>query len=611
MKRASISLLSNLTRRKPNTKSSTPLLPKNYKTTSTNYHSSSSALNPCNCNNKKTTLLSKPTTFNTNPNRNLNTLIEKPAEISSRERKRKEKSQLEEAFESANDSESMLQAFKEMESCFSEKELGMACLKLGLRLDQEGTDPEKTLAFANRALNALEKDGNKPCLSVAMCLQLLGSVNHSLNKFNDSLGYLNRANRMLGRLEGEYCSVDHLRPVQHAVQLEIANVKTAMGRREEALENLKKCLEIKELTLDEESKELGVGNRDLAEAFVAILNFKEALPYALKALEIHKSGLGLNSVEVAHDRRILGVIYSGLEEHEKALEQNQLSQKVLKNWGLSSDLLRAEIDAANMQIALGKYDAAIATLQSVVQHTDKDSETRAVVYISIGKALCNQENFADSKRCLQIACGILEKKETVSPVEVSEAYLEISMQYETMNELEAAISLLRRTLALLEKLPQEQHSEGSVSQRLGWLLLLTGKVQEAIPYLENAAERLKESFGPKHFGVGYVYNNLGAAYLELDRPQSAAQMFAVAKEIMDVSLGPHHADSIDACQNLSKAYSAMGSNTLAIEFQQRAIDAWESHGPSALDELTEARRVLVQLKEKAYGASLNQIPKIA
>lgn len=50
---------------------------------------------------------------------------------------------------------------------------------------------------------------------------------------------------------------------------------------------------------------------------------------------------------------------------------------------------------------------------------------------------------------------------------------------------------------------------------------------------------------------------MGAAYLELNRPQSAAQVFALAKDIMDTALGPHHVDSIEACQNLSKAYSAM------------------------------------------------------
>ncbi|XP_012085333.2 protein KINESIN LIGHT CHAIN-RELATED 1 [Jatropha curcas] len=609
MKRASISLFSHLSRQK--TKTLTSLLSRNYISDSTHsssssFHSSTNYLIPCT---KTTGLILKTRQFQASPSRNIDTLVETNTQISSRQRKINEKSELEETFESAETAEEMLQAFKEMEASFDEKELGLASLKIGLKLDQEGEDPEKTLSFASRALKVLDKDNSKPSLLVAMALQLMGSANYSLKRFNDSLGYLNRANRVLVRLEAEgNIDVDDIKPVLHAVQLELSNVKTAMGRREEGLENLRTCLEIKEMTLEKDSKELGVAHRELAEAYVAVLNFKEALPFGLKALEIHRSGLGNNSVEVAYDRRLLGVIYSGLEEHEKALEQNQLSQKVLKNWGLSSDLLRAEIDASNMHIALGRYDEAIDTLKGVVQYTEKDGETRALVFISMAKALCNQEKFADSKRCLEIACGILDKKETVSPVEVAEAYSEIAMQYETMNEFETAISLLKRTLSMLEKLPQEQHSEGSVSARIGWLLLLTGKVPQAIPYLESAAERLKECFGSKHFGVGFIYNNLGAAYLELDRPQSAAQMFAVAKDIMDVALGPHHADSIEACQNLSKAYGAMGSYSLAIEFQQQVIDAWESHGPSARDELLEAQRRLEQLKAKARGASINQLP---
>lgn len=542
MRRASASFLSRLTRLTP--KTLCPVLARSYVGES------------CSISNG---LLFKPHgSFNSNPSRNLDTLAEQPAQVSSRQRKLQEKSELEEAFESAKTVDDMLGTFKKMESSFNERELGLASLKIGLKLDQEGENPEKILEYAGRALRVLDT-GEKPNVLLAMTLQLMGSANYTLKRFNDSLGYLNRANRLLIRFEEEgSLSVEDIRPVHHAVLLELANVKTALGRREEAIGNLRKCLEIKEMMFEEGSIELGKANRDLAEAYVAVLNFKEALPFSLKALEIHKNQLGNNSVEVAHDRRLLGVIYSGLEEHAKALEQNELSRKVLNNWGMRSDLIRAEIEAANIQIALGKYEKAIQTLKVVVQKTEKDSETRAMVFISMAKALCEQEKFVDSKRCLEIACGILDKKETSSPSEVAEAYSEISMQYETMNDFEPAISLLKRALALLEKLPQEQHSEGSVSARIGWLLLLTGKVHQAIPYLEGAAETLEGCFGSKHFGIGYIYNNLGAAYLELDRPQSAAQMFAVAKDIMDVALGPHHVDSIEACQNLSKAYSAMG-----------------------------------------------------
>ncbi|CAI9107659.1 OLC1v1007067C1 [Oldenlandia corymbosa var. corymbosa] len=534
-----------------------------------------------------------------------NTSIESP--MSSRQRKIRERLQLEEAFESAESSEEMLKAFKEMEAVFDEGELGLACLKLGLKLDQEGEYPEKAFTFANRALKIFDRDDAKPSLPLAMTLQLLGSLCFGLKRFNDSLGYLNRANRLLQHLEGDNsCSSDDIRPILHAVQSELFNTKTAIGRREEAIVHLRNSLELKEMMLEEDCRELGNANRDVAEAYVAVLNFKEALPFCLKALNIHKTQLGQNSLEVAHDRRLLGVIYTGLEEHDKALDQNKLAQRVFKTWGCSSELLRAEIDAANMQIALGRYDEGMDTLKGVVQDTPKDSEDRAMIFVSMAKALCHLEKFAESKRCLVIASEIYNKKEAASPVAVAEAYMEISMQYETMNEFETAISLLKKAQAMLDKIAEEQHSVGSVSARIGWLLLLTSKVEESLPYLEDAAERLKESFGSKHYGIGYVYNNLGAAYLELDRPQSAAQVFAYAKDIMDVSLGPHHVDSIEACQNLSKAYSAMGNYQLAINFQEKAIEAWEGHGQSAEEEVNEARQQLEQLKKKAYDASANE-----
>ncbi|OWM84055.1 hypothetical protein CDL15_Pgr009302 [Punica granatum] len=56
--------------------------------------------------------------------------------------------------------------------------------------------------------------------------------------------------------------VEDVRPIRHAALLELANVKTAMGRREEAVGNLRKCLEIKEMMFEEGGVELGKLNRD-------------------------------------------------------------------------------------------------------------------------------------------------------------------------------------------------------------------------------------------------------------------------------------------------------------------------------------------------------------
>lgn len=47
-----------------------------------------------------------------------------------------------------------------------------------------------------------------------------------------------------------------------------------------------------------------------------------------------------------------------------------------------------------------------------------------------------------------------------------------------------------------------------------------------------------------------------------------------------------------------------------MEFQQRVIDAWENHGPTARDDCREAHRLLEQLKKKAQGAS-SELPRKA
>lgn len=54
--------------------------------------------------------------------------------------------------------------------------------------------------------------------------------------------------------------------------------------------------------------------------------------------------------------------------------------------------------------------------------------------------------------------------------------------------------------------------------------------------------------------------------------------------------------------------SSTCSFVLAMEFQQKVIDAWENHGLNAKDEIREAHRLLEQLKKKARGSPPTSFP---
>lgn len=496
-------------------------------------------------------------------------------------------------------------SFKALEASLSEndKRLGLICLKVGeilfLKFSKE---LEKALSFAIRALEILGKKDGVGSLPLVKALRLVGSISCKMKRFDESLESLETACQILDSSEGERFSGKEFDYEKISIQLELANTKNAMGRRWEALINLQRSLQMRMLILEPSSLEFGSACKDVAEAYAGVLEFGEARPLCFKALEIFEANVGKNCEEVVKIRQLLGAIHVGLEENEEALVQNELCQQILLSLNMESELLNMEIDAANIKVNLGRLGEAMSALKGVIQKTGKESETRAFAFVSMAKALFFQERFGDSKGCLDMSCDILNKVDSTSSGKVVEALLEISMLYEMMNDFEIALSLMKRTLTLLEKVPQEQYMMGSIFARMGWLLLLTGRVQHAIPYLESAITKLKSSFGPKHFGLGFAYKHLGQAYLEMDKAQSAIQMLLLAKDIFEASFGPQHEDSIDTCQYIANAYGVLGSYDLAMEFQQEVTNRWETKGPDAKNELREALRLLQQLKKKAEGS---------
>ncbi|CAN6296511.1 unnamed protein product [Urochloa humidicola] len=427
--------------------------------------------------------------------------------------------------------------------------------------ESEG-DHRKALDLALKALAPLQESHGGWSLPVARALRLAGAAASRAGLPGDGIESLGAAAEI----------VDYLAPARRGVQPEVAKVgaavheqlaraKMALGRRWDAVGNLRRALELKGAYLDQGSAELGDAYRDVAEAYAGVLDFDKALTLCMKALGIAEGRFGEDSTEVA----------------------------------------KVEIDGANIRILLGRSEEALNDLKRVMKRADKESEERALAYVTMAKILNSQERTGDAKRCLEIARGIIDTKDSVNPGRVAEAYAEISLLHEAMTEFETALSLMKRTLAFLEGTKEMQHIEGSISARMGWLLLHSERVAEAVPYLETAVEKLKNCFGPQHFGLGFAYKHLGQAYLETDRHESAVKFLTLAKDIVHATFGPTHEDSIDTTQSLANAYGVMGSYKLAMDFQEQVIDAYKRRGADSADDLREACRLREQIKMKEKG----------
>ncbi|EAY88562.1 hypothetical protein OsI_10036 [Oryza sativa Indica Group] len=474
---------------------------------------------------------------------------------------------------------------------------GFALLEAA-QLREAADDHQEALALAIKALEPLQASHGGWSLPVARTLRLAGAAASRLGRLTDSLDSLNAAADIIDSLEAGDAEVA---AVGAAVHEQLARTKTAMGRRWDAASDLMRAMELKAVFLEKGSLELGNAYKDVAEAYRGVLACDKALPLCLEALEIARNHFGGDSQEVAKVRQLLATIYAGSSRNEEALEQYEIVRMVYERLGLDVELSLAETDVAMVLVLLGRSEEAMDVLKRVINRAGKESEERALAFVAMANILCIQDRKADSKRCLEIAREILDTKISVSPLQVAQVYAEMSMLYETMIEFEVALCLMKKTLVFLDGVSEMQHIQGSISARMGWLLLKTERVDEAVPFLQSAIEKLKNCFGPLHFGLGFAYKHLGDAYLAMNQSESAIKYFTIAKDIINATYGPKHEDTIDTIQSIANAYGVMGSYKQAMDYQEQVIDAYESCGPGAFEELREAQRLRYQLKIKARG----------
>jgi hypothetical protein len=129
--------------------------------------------------------------------------------------------------------------------------------------------------------------------------------------------------------------------------------------------------------------------------------------------------LGQNSAEVASDRRLLGVIYTGLEKQKNGKfwvflriwsSQELMLQLCRLRWGSRKPLFINTLDGV---VQLPDSKTRVLCNQGMFEDSkrileiDEGSKTR--VFISMGKALCNQGKLADQRRFLEIVWRILDK----------------------------------------------------------------------------------------------------------------------------------------------------------------------------------------------------------
>ncbi|KAI3824009.1 hypothetical protein L1987_05456 [Smallanthus sonchifolius] len=470
-------------------------------------------------------------------------------------------------------------------------------LKQARDLLSSGENPKKAFELAQRALKSFESvQSEKPNLEFVMCLHIVAALNCSLGRYSDAIPLLERSIEIPNMDEGQKHSL-----AKFAGCMQLGDAYAMLGNIENSTLCYTAGLEIQRQVLGETDARFGETCRYVAEAHVQAMRFDEAKRLCQMALDIHKSGSPA-SLEEAADRRLMGLICDSMGDYETALEHYVLASMAMSADGHQKDVAAIDVCIGDAYLSLARYDEAIFSYQKALNlfksTKGENHPSAASVFVRLADVNNKIGKFRESKSYCENALRIYVKPVRGIPKEeIASGLIEVSAIYESMNELDQALNLLKKALKVYGKAPGQSSTVAGIEAQIGVLYYMMGRYMESYNSLKSAVSKLRATGEKKSALFGVALNQMGLACVQINSINEAADLFEEARGILETEYGPHHPDTLGVYSNLAGTYDAMGRWDDAIEILEYVVGMREEKLGTANPDVVDEKRRLAALLE--------------
>ncbi|XP_048139989.1 protein KINESIN LIGHT CHAIN-RELATED 2-like isoform X1 [Rhodamnia argentea] len=473
-----------------------------------------------------------------------------------------------------------------------------------------GANPQKALELALRAVSSYEQRVNdKPSLGLVMCLHVLAAIYCDLGQYSEAIPVLERSIGIPALEDGENHAL-----AKFAGCMQLGDTYAMFGQMENSLLLYTAGLEIQKQVLGETDPRVGETCRYMAEAYIQALQFNEAEKLCQMALDIHK-GNGSNDVLAeAADRRLMGLICNSKGEYESALEHYVLASMAMASNGQEMDVASIDYSIGDTYLSLAKYDEAVLAYQKALKvfrsTKGKNHPKVASIYVRLANLYHKIGKFKESKSYCESALHIYRRPNPMIPSEeIAGGFIDLSAIYESMNELELALALLKKALKIHADAPGQQNMVAGVEAQVGVIYYMMGKYSDSYTSLNSAVSKFRASVEKKSPLFGIALNQMGLACVQCHAIDEAAELFEEARSILEKEYGPYHPDTLGVCSNLAGTYDALGRLDDAIEILESVVTIrQEKLGTANSDVDAEKQRLAELLKEAGRDWSRKSRP---
>jgi len=306
--------------------------------------------------------------------------------------------------------------------------------------------------------------------------------------------------------------------------------------------------------------------------------YAEAIPFAVKALELGQKEFGPKHKLTASLLNNLAILYEGQGRYAEAESFYKRALEIFEQvlGPDHSDVGKILGNLAYLHNRQGRYDEAepLAKRALAIQEKTLGPGDLSVAEALNGLAAVYKEQgrYTAAAPTLERALAIQEKTLGLQHPKVASTLNSLAMLYQNQGRYDEAEPLYKRSLATRELFLGPNHP--SVAYTLNNLASwygLQGRYAEAEAHLKRALEIFEQVLGPDHSDAAISLNYLGNIYQKQGRYTEAELLLKRAQVITEKALGPNHHFLSRQLDNLATVYSDQGRYDEAEPLYRRAL----------------------------------------
>ena len=446
-----------------------------------------------------------------------------------------------------------------------------------------------------------ENDPQLTGLRQRMCEELKGVGWHRMGQIMLQMGDFNGAEQLymelLQNTDNEGDKSDYFN--------QLGSAKRGQGEYKEAVKYFEKTIEIKEQTLDKTDRSLATSYNDVALVYNDMGEYSKALEYYEKSIEIRKIALPKNHPDLATSYNNIASVYNNMGEYSKALEYYEKSIKIRK---IALPKNHPQLATSYNNIALvynnmGEYSKALEYYEKSIEikkiALPKNHPSLATSHLNF--AACHEKmgDYLSALRHLEMAFQIQEKTFQKENAAFASTFSRFGRVYRSMKDYTKALHYFEKCLAIHERtLPEKHPSFGITYSNIGDVHGLMGDYEKALIWHEKALKIHQESIQCNPLECAKTYTNLGEIFREMKNYRTALDYLQRGVKIRQEKLLSRHPDLATSYHNLSKLYLATREYNLAKRNVEKALEIAREKLPKTHPHLVDYRETFEKICSK-------------